>query len=634
LIQILYLISFSFFFTLNAFASENNLELLETEINNLRLYEENDWLLLNHYQKNEFGFYKSRIDDPDFFLSKSKNDPEEELISFVKELVNEKSDGDLSLQCKFPARFDWIESKLNLVKRNYIIRKNCPEFLNWEKSLDVSRVVLVFPSAYLNNPASMFGHTLLRLDSRAGIDNPLLSYAASFGASTGEDGGIAFAVKGLFGGYRASYSVEPYYETVKRYGDIEHRDIWEYQLKLTEEEVSKLVKSLWELGHTYFDYYFFDENCSYYLLTLLETIRPEFKFIDNFGYWVIPSDTLKVVLAKKEVVGDVAFRPSLTKKLEISSEEIDSNKLDHAIAIAKGEEAIDSISSFGESDRAKILEFSFDYLEFENSKKKGDQVLERKTAQNILFERSKLSSDKKIVKKSIIEDARPDQSHDSGRFFSRVGRRGGAAFYDLEIKPAYHDLLDSTEGFKSGAAIDFFALRFRQYESDNFQLQSFTPVSIESLSPWNKLFQPFSWTVKAALDREIVPRVNFSDLQGSLGMNLSVNSGITLEPAENFIISILPGIKNGYNPSYLDSKYAFGPSGIIKLSYELTEDLRMISNFEIVRFVLGEEHTSKNGSFEVNLDITKDVILRTGISRQASFNQYFNEFYIGAGFYF
>jgi hypothetical protein len=88
----------------------------------------------------------------------------------------------------------------------------------------------------------------------------LLDYTVNYAASTQQERGLSFAFKGLFGGYQGSFSVEPYYAQVKRYGDLENRDIWEYRLALSYEEVIRMMMHAWELKSAKLDYYFIDEN--------------------------------------------------------------------------------------------------------------------------------------------------------------------------------------------------------------------------------------------------------------------------------------------------------------------------------------------------------------------------------------
>ena len=50
----------------------------------------------------------------------------------------------------------------------------------------------------------------------------------------------------------------PYYEKIKEYSNLENRDIWEYSLEFTPDEVERMLLHLWELKDIYTDYYFFD----------------------------------------------------------------------------------------------------------------------------------------------------------------------------------------------------------------------------------------------------------------------------------------------------------------------------------------------------------------------------------------
>ncbi|MEZ4846078.1 MAG: DUF4105 domain-containing protein [Bdellovibrionota bacterium] len=77
-------------------------------------------------------------------------------------------------------------------------------FDSWKQRLGATDISLIFASSYTNNPASMFGHTFLRVKR---VQNgqempPLLSYTVNFAAETGSKG-MLYTIKGLFGAYRA-----------------------------------------------------------------------------------------------------------------------------------------------------------------------------------------------------------------------------------------------------------------------------------------------------------------------------------------------------------------------------------------------------------------------------------------------
>ena len=106
------------------------------------------------------------------------------------------------------------------------------------KNLQVKSISLIFPTAYISSPASMQGHTFLRLDKD--INTPLIANAINYSARTNETFGAIFAYKGLFGGYKGLYTMMPYYEKIGEYSDLELRDIWEYRLNFAQKEIDRL----------------------------------------------------------------------------------------------------------------------------------------------------------------------------------------------------------------------------------------------------------------------------------------------------------------------------------------------------------------------------------------------------------
>ena len=107
--------------------------------------------------------------------------------------------------------------------------------------------------------------------------------------------------------YRGFFSTIPYYLKVREYRDIENRDIWEYRLNFTEHRVRRLLMHAWELGNASFDYYFFKENCSYHLLALLDYADPTLHLADEFLFWTVPADTVRVIASKPGLVSDIAY---------------------------------------------------------------------------------------------------------------------------------------------------------------------------------------------------------------------------------------------------------------------------------------------------------------------------------------
>lgn len=219
----------------------------------MRLHEDRYWEILLHYKKKIQGV-KSLIDDPRFFLSPNgKYDPKSELDATIKAFFNPEPNDNNHPKCRFIARYSWLKEKLNIdeSKTPNVI---CQELDQAMDKIKPGRAVLVFPTAHINSPASMFGHTMIGISGAH--RSQLLSYAANYAAFADDSNGFLYAFKGIFGYYKGYFSVLPYYEKVKEYSDLEQRDIWEYQLNLSKEETERMTLHLWELKDLYSDYYF------------------------------------------------------------------------------------------------------------------------------------------------------------------------------------------------------------------------------------------------------------------------------------------------------------------------------------------------------------------------------------------
>ena len=219
----------------------------------------------------------------------------------------------------------------------------CERFHNWYHELNPQSITLVFPSAYMNNPSSMFGHTLLRIDQKGQTEQTrILAYTINYAADVPRDEGVSFAVKGIFGGYKGYFSTVPYYLKVREYRDIENRDIWEYRLNLTDDQVRRMLMHAWELGNAYFDYFFFKENCSYHLLSLLEVANPDWHLTDEFLIWTVPVDTIRLLTRQPGLVGEIVYRPARSTQIKQKREHLSQEEQRRLQSITKDAGAIKS----------------------------------------------------------------------------------------------------------------------------------------------------------------------------------------------------------------------------------------------------------------------------------------------------
>ncbi|MCP3913920.1 MAG: DUF4105 domain-containing protein, partial [bacterium] len=372
------------------------------------------WHKLVHYQRRNLGPRRSSAASPGFLLAeRGRRDPAAELEATLRAFFEPHVPGTEHPQCRFIARRAWLDGRLHL-DPSRLPRPPCPEFDEWYRTIDADRVTLVFASAYLNNPASMYGHTLLRIDQPGGASaDQLVSYAINHAATTDERNGIVFAARGIFGGYLGHFSLLPYYDKVNEYSDLENRDLWEYELALTREETARLLMHAWELRETGFRYYFFLQNCSYRLLELLELARPGLEWTDRFHFWAIPTDTVRRLLETEGVLRAVRYRPGAATELEYHIGQLAPGERSMALAVALGDQPVeDAARSLDAAAAARVLEVAYEYLHYLRLAGAAQEPTTASRLHALLVARSRLP-----VASGLDEpptpDVRPDEGHAS-----------------------------------------------------------------------------------------------------------------------------------------------------------------------------------------------------------------------------
>ncbi|NOR57920.1 MAG: DUF4105 domain-containing protein [Sulfurimonas sp.] len=448
----------------------------------------------------------SEIDDSRFFLSKrGKTNAKDELNATLEALLNESHFDDNSTACRFPARKAWIQEQLNIED---FPKVKCEEYDKILKRLNPKSATLVFPSAHINSPASMFGHTFLRINSA--YKSKLLSYAINYAANANADteNGVVFAIKGLLGGYYGEYSLLPYYDKLKEYRDTEQRDIWEYDLNLNEEEVLKMVKHIWELNGTHSKYYFFTENCSYNMLWFIEIARPSVNLREHFTYHVTPLETVHASLSEK-LIKEEHYRASKRTILLKYESLLKQKNLSIPKKLVNSEISIEEIikdNSISTQQKMYILESSIEFLEYSFSKNDMEKKLYLELFHNITKARAALGKGKKL---NISAPANPINSHRGARATAGFGSRESESIGFLGLRPVYHSLEDSSYGFLRGTQIEFMDVLL-SYSDKKIEVENVTIASIVSLAQRSEFFDSFSWRTKFGWDKNYLDdKTNF-----------------------------------------------------------------------------------------------------------------------------
>ena len=470
------------------------------------------WLRLGHWRP-RFSGIKSDADGPGFFLADSgRTDPEAELEATIRALfrppTTEEHQGNTlrmlpgnvlpPLQhpiCRFPARVLFLAKELDFKPQDLAVQA-CPKLSEDLKRSAPVGASMVFSSYYLENPASVFGHTFLRIHRRTsgtGTNrSALIDDGLSFGADPGEDNTFVYAFRGLFGLYPGRYQRVAYYYKVAEYNDFESRDIWEYDLNLSEEELLRLVLHIWELDSTWFNYFYRSENCSYQLSALLEAVRPEADLLPAPNASIVPIQTVRDLQGSPGLVGEIHFRPSLYRKLNTRLAPLNRHQR-RAVRELAEQPTLDLDPSWGPKTESLILDAAADLIDLRHNEllieEEDSDPARRKQA--VLSRRAALGLTSEPLQVRVEPWDRPDLGHGSQRVgIGAWAMRDGRPEATLSYRLAMHDLTDPVAGYPELNGLEFLGFRARLPADEAVPtLDELTLVRLTSIPPINS-FSP------------------------------------------------------------------------------------------------------------------------------------------------
>ncbi|MFG1495061.1 DUF4105 domain-containing protein [Saccharospirillum sp. HFRX-1] len=267
--------------------SADSLAINDATINTLGLTE--NWYRQLYLVGQNIGPSRARVQDDSFYFSTGPIiDPVVELAATLTAFTTDlDAIDDQHPICQFPSRFLFLQQELGLLPEIQI-RSHCQMFADWADLSADSHISVVMVDGYYGNPASSFGHLIVRI-GRDGSASPLLDRSFNYGADVPEsDGTLTYIVKGLLGGYQAGFTQENFYRQDLVYTRNEYRDMWNYQLALTDKQELLFVAHVWELlGHPA-TYYFVKNNCAFAIAETLEFVLDR-DLVDQGVLWYAPA---------------------------------------------------------------------------------------------------------------------------------------------------------------------------------------------------------------------------------------------------------------------------------------------------------------------------------------------------------
>lgn len=531
------------------------------------------WIRLLHMNETLTGGHKSEADGPGFFIHKNgKYSPKDELKSLIHELNVDNPDEDKNAFCQYPARVRWLRSIGYAVPESKV---SCTKRDRFRERMSAKSVAIVFSSYYLNNPASSFGHTLIRLGKGSHEDEmnrtatELLDTGINYGANTGNAGPILYSLGGLAGLFVGTFSAIPYYYKVRQYNDYETRDLWTYHLNFSQTEIDFMVDHIWELGQTYFNYFFLSENCSYHVLTVLEAVRPSIDLRQHMPYmYAIPSETLKTLEAEK-VVGHHSFRPAPSTAFYHQLNMLSSQEKKDVHRLVFDQKPI---GEYSPERKALVYDTALSLVDFKFAKQimKGDgQAQELKKP--LLIARSKIPVRSPDLDFSKVMASAPHLGHGQKRLSLSGINRDGKNYLDTEWRFAFHDVLDRSLGYPPRTRLEIMKMTLRT-DGEDYQVRDFYLVDAFTFGKWDMFNKSSSWKVRLGQWQTRYRKQDLST-QGFLG-----GYGYSYPFSKFTPYFLVHGESSYVSEEIMKMKFAYGSdAGLI---FDLSDTLKYQSSLE------------------------------------------------------
>jgi hypothetical protein len=573
-----------------------------------KVSEEIQWRKLLHFEPGFFGALSSQVDGSAFFISPDGDrNLQAELEATLKAFWAAPMEPEEKIsQCRYPARYAFLKKTLGSSIQDWPDRK-CPRFEKYLKALKGDSLSLVFSSFYLNNPSSAFGHSFIRINKAPAQDGKrfeLLDYGINYAAEADSDNAIVYAFRGLFGFFQGRFTSIPYYFKVREYNNAESRDLWEYELNVTPAQVEMFIAHMWELGPTYFDYWYLTENCSYHMLTALEAAAPEVDVVSRLKKWIIPSDTIKVVWNRPNLVKSFHYRPSVRTEFFHRVEQLSEDEQIVLKEILDQRKVPDHFTQRDPGSQQKILDAAIDYMDYKFGAKIEAKGPERDFKSGLLTLRSQIPLVTPTLQIPVPEKERPHEGHGSRRW--NIGGRGSQQGDDAAVfglKYALHDPTDLITGYPEYAAIDFGDFQFSYLrEKKKAELEHFTLFEVVSYSPLSRFSKAYSWRIKIGIEK--LQDLNCLDCHGA---HVTGGVGGTFLLSQDPRMSLFTGLRIAqyYTPYGTGNRFLTGIGPSMQLRARWTD--QFISTLE--------------GWYRYDLNSQFDRFQKYEFATQYSFNQ-------------
>lgn len=495
--------------------------------------------------------------------------------------------GDFSWVCDYPARADFIASRADIDITPALRR--CTDLDEFLQKVPFDSLSVVFASEQLNAPASVMGHSFLKIEGKNAAQEST-AYAISFLTNVSTINFPNLALEILLTGREGYVTLGPYGQIISDYVDAGERSVWEVEVPTSPASRRLAQLHIWELRNARPEYLFIKFNCATFLDRLLYLASPQ--AADKGSYFLTPLDLYKNAAhaATKPVKVTPArqwiFR-SLDASLTVSPEIIEK------VLTKEKAGGVDALSA-----NDMVYALALNEALFADGRIDADRGLANHHALSAQMRSSQFDPSNYWLEhhKSPL-DVKPDS-----QVFAGFKKLGDAELFQFGYLPAARQFMDNREAYfaQQENLLSRFLLSVDK-ESGTFRLEDYTLVSLKSILPNHRRQKGFSFAFDLS-----ARRFEDIDLTRKLSGNLSAAFGGALSITQDVVAYALVG--GGMRHNQKNGFWAFGD-----VELGITIDQVFESRGAIVYSQTFQDHNRFQQVKELKYDFQKDLFDRQAI---------------------
>ena len=512
-----------------------------------KLYESHIWKALLHVRDNE-----AKINNSSFLLSANSFSLKNELI---KTIENFEAGKDI---CKYPARYLWLNQELT---NNKFKKFDCPNFRNYIEKTSPEEIQLIFASENIKNPSSMMGHIFFKIKSKKEQDI-VKENAVSFFTVIDTFNIPLLITKSTLTGMKGYFIVNPYKKQISNYINNEERNIWEYNLKLTEFEKKLIYYHFWELKDIDLTYYFTGFNCATMIDDILSLTKKD--YMEKNSLWITPKDVIKNA-ERNDLIKNSKMIPSIEWELNMLAENVNSVKINEILELFNKKEFSNLRKlNYTQDIKSKNLEKEF-ILVYAKYLFLNKHIL---TYEEYLFITNIVENNQDFVI-DIKKYKNPLKTFDDSQISFLYLNNEDKDYLGLSFLVASNTIFDDNREYFSESSLKIGEINFL-FEKDKVHLNSLNIYDMKSLIPWNNITKELSKEFRLSYEHhndKYLNNINVMNISGGVGVTNKIHNDMFLYN----LLDIGAGIN--FEKSY---PYSSFETGII--IYEILNMKTVLSN--------------------------------------------------------